>query len=320
MIADSVDSDMIEKTEVQIRDSKDSAASKAGLRVVSDRVAQSYASVLKSARQKNNLSTKDVAEALHVSRYVIEALESKRYEKLPAEIYVTGYIRGYASLLGLNPEGLVKDFRQDKEQCELTEATRLEQERISFEKARASKDPVFDQNVKQWSRQASIFIAGTPIFYKMIFVMVLIVPALLILKHYSVTDEHIPKSIDEVKVLAADGSMVVSNLLDNQHKTAIDGAALQSSETVKPVSELGKDKLNIAFNGTSWVTVRDFERVLLQQSRQQKGDVLELTGTAPFYVKISKASVVDIVFNEQKIDFSEQVTDDDQIHELPLLP
>lgn len=312
---------MIEKPDISIRETKDPSTSKASLRVVSDRVAQSYASVLKNARQKSNLSIVQVAEALHVSRYIIEALESKRYAKLPAEIYVTGYIRSYAALLGLNPEGLVRDFRQDKEQCELTEALRLDQERIIAEQARAAKDPAFDKNIRLWAVQVSAFMVNAPLIYKLAsgFIMIAVL-FLLILQKNAVSEQPVSNSIEQVKVLTADGSMLVTHLLDSHQEPVLVNDVAVGNENAQAMIEAGKDQLALTFTGTSWVTVRDYERVLMHQSRKQNGDTLELTGTAPFYLKLSKASAVDVFFNKQKIDFSAQVSDDDQVHELPLMP
>ena len=64
-----------------------------------------------SARQARGLALEDIAAELHLKPSVIAALEHDRYEELPAPVFVTGYVRGYARLLDMDPEPLVADLR-----------------------------------------------------------------------------------------------------------------------------------------------------------------------------------------------------------------
>ncbi|MGH8662067.1 MAG: helix-turn-helix domain-containing protein, partial [Burkholderiales bacterium] len=61
---------------------------------------------LSEARQAQNLTTADVARRLKLSVWQIEALESGQYHQLPGPMFVRGFIRNYARLLGLDPEEL----------------------------------------------------------------------------------------------------------------------------------------------------------------------------------------------------------------------
>lgn len=61
---------------------------------------------LSQARQAQKLSTADVARRLKLSVWQIEALESGQYHQFPGPIFVRGFIRNYARLLGLDPEEL----------------------------------------------------------------------------------------------------------------------------------------------------------------------------------------------------------------------
>jgi cytoskeleton protein RodZ len=62
---------------------------------------------LAAARQAKGLSTADVAEKLKLTARQIEALEAEEYERLPAAVFVRGFVRNYARLVGLAPEALV---------------------------------------------------------------------------------------------------------------------------------------------------------------------------------------------------------------------
>lgn len=62
---------------------------------------------LAAARQAKGLSTAEVAEKLKLTARQIEALEAEEYERLPAAVFVRGFVRNYARLVGLAPEALV---------------------------------------------------------------------------------------------------------------------------------------------------------------------------------------------------------------------
>ncbi len=56
---------------------------------------------LQTAREKKNLSLTDVSEALFIRKKVIGAIEAGKWEELPHEVYVKGYLTQYASFLGI---------------------------------------------------------------------------------------------------------------------------------------------------------------------------------------------------------------------------
>jgi len=66
--------------------------------------------VLREARRSRDLSIEYVARQLRLTVKQIDALENDNYKLMPASIFVQGYIRGYASLLGLDSEPLVRRF------------------------------------------------------------------------------------------------------------------------------------------------------------------------------------------------------------------
>ncbi|MFQ6021199.1 MAG: RodZ domain-containing protein [Acidiferrobacterales bacterium] len=67
---------------------------------------------LSVARMQKHLSREQVAEMLHLSPQQIEALENDDFEKLPGPTYVRGYLRSYAQVLGLPPEGVIAAYAQ----------------------------------------------------------------------------------------------------------------------------------------------------------------------------------------------------------------
>lgn len=62
---------------------------------------------LSAARQARNLSVADVAVKLKLTPRQIEALEREDLEHLPSEVFVRGFVRNYARLVGIEPESLI---------------------------------------------------------------------------------------------------------------------------------------------------------------------------------------------------------------------
>jgi len=61
---------------------------------------------LAQARQAKGLSTAQVADKLKLTIRQVEALEAEDFSRLPSAVFVRGFLRNYAKLLGINPESL----------------------------------------------------------------------------------------------------------------------------------------------------------------------------------------------------------------------
>lgn len=62
---------------------------------------------LKAAREAKNLAPADVASKLKLTARQVEALEQEDFEHLPSELFVRGFVRNYARLVGIEPESLI---------------------------------------------------------------------------------------------------------------------------------------------------------------------------------------------------------------------
>lgn len=65
---------------------------------------------LAAARIKHELSAEIVAHELNLDVAVVHALENDDRDALPAAIFVQGYLRNYARLVGLPGDDLAKDY------------------------------------------------------------------------------------------------------------------------------------------------------------------------------------------------------------------
>jgi cytoskeletal protein RodZ len=69
---------------------------------------------LSKFRSEARLSIADMAKATKIQGKYIEALERGQYEKLPADVYVRGYLRSYARYLNIDESALVRLYEQER--------------------------------------------------------------------------------------------------------------------------------------------------------------------------------------------------------------
>jgi len=68
--------------------------------------------LLRRARESHKFSIESVAERLHLAVEIIHALENAEYGKLPAPTYIRGYLRSYATYVGIDGDKLVDEYNQ----------------------------------------------------------------------------------------------------------------------------------------------------------------------------------------------------------------
>ena len=73
---------------------------------------------LKAVRHDRGLTLIEVAEKTRVRRSYLEAIEEMRLDALPSRPFTIGYIRAYATALGLDPDRAVERFRSDEPMLE----------------------------------------------------------------------------------------------------------------------------------------------------------------------------------------------------------
>ena len=66
---------------------------------------------LRSAREEQGKSIAEAATATRIRSSYLEALEQERFDELGGSVYAKGFLRSYASFLGLDPEPLLAAYR-----------------------------------------------------------------------------------------------------------------------------------------------------------------------------------------------------------------
>jgi Helix-turn-helix domain len=63
-----------------------------------------FAAWLREGRNARGLSVEDVARVTRIQQRTLERLEEGRFEELPADVFVRGFIRNYARCVGIDPQ------------------------------------------------------------------------------------------------------------------------------------------------------------------------------------------------------------------------
>jgi cytoskeleton protein RodZ len=75
---------------------------------------------LKGKREALQVSLQEVAQVTRIRRSILEAIENNRYDLLPPKVFAQGFVKSYASYLGLDESEVVKRY------AELVEAPEAE--------------------------------------------------------------------------------------------------------------------------------------------------------------------------------------------------
>ncbi len=67
--------------------------------------------LLRETREAKGLSLDQVENATHIRQRLLQALEENDFSALPAPVFVKGFLRNYAQLLGLNPDDVLQMYK-----------------------------------------------------------------------------------------------------------------------------------------------------------------------------------------------------------------
>jgi flagellar biosynthesis protein FlhG len=67
---------------------------------------------LKQIRERMGIELKTVAAETKINMKILEWIEEETLEKLPALVYLKGFLRGYAQSLGLEPQKVIEGYVQ----------------------------------------------------------------------------------------------------------------------------------------------------------------------------------------------------------------
>ena len=69
---------------------------------------------LKRERELRGISLDEVTQGTKISKRLLEYMETDQWEKLPAEIFIKGFLKSYAEFIGLSPDDILLRYQEEK--------------------------------------------------------------------------------------------------------------------------------------------------------------------------------------------------------------
>ena len=272
--------------------------------------------LLKTAREKLDLTQKDIATQLNLQTNTITALENDDNEKLPVPTYVRGYIRSYARIVNLDADTLIKLYEND-----------------------VSPPPEIIPDVKQHTQASSRDKPVKAVTYLITFGLALLLLAWL-QSHYVVNqtstsgdasapgekpyggnlnytykivihpdtpfldktyyDEtespsELPLYVDEPE------TSDLINTIELPDSLSLDTTISESADDNPLQDEIDNlpdaDQLSFNITKSSWIKVNDSSDKVLYMGTAKPGEQLHLSGNAPFSVTLGYSPGVQVTFN-----------------------
>ncbi|GEM_PF-1160292 len=76
---------------------------------------EGFGQYLRSQRELRQISLEEVAAGTKIGIHLLKALEEDRWDALPAEVFVKGFIKSYAEYIGLDPEDTLLRYEATKQ-------------------------------------------------------------------------------------------------------------------------------------------------------------------------------------------------------------
>lgn len=80
---------------------------------------ESLGEYIKSQREARNITLEEVARVTKIGKNILKAIESDRYDLLPAKVFTQGFLKIYASYLGVDEGEVVRRYQETLESLEI---------------------------------------------------------------------------------------------------------------------------------------------------------------------------------------------------------
>ena len=70
----------------------------------------SIGAALKQAREQKRMSLAEVSRVTRIPAATLDAIEAERFDDLPGEVFVRGFLKSYAQAVGLPPDGILARY------------------------------------------------------------------------------------------------------------------------------------------------------------------------------------------------------------------
>jgi len=258
-------------------------------------LSDSAGAILHAERSRQSFSVGDVSRHLKLSVRQVEALERDEFQSFGGPVFVHGFLRNYAKLLGLDASLLIQAADRKLAEESDSRAGEKQQSEIVSSPVTISEGP-----------QKSI-------------VPLLLVAAILIaaILGWTLTreDQSPVEAVPATEVADnSDGSMARQDMAPQDEAVLMTepGAEIAPTEpeaiitrkTAAPNPQIADGVIVLVFRQESWVEITDRygERVYAELAPQGVSRLIE--GTPPLSVVIGNAAGVDLIYNDEPVDLA----------------
>jgi cytoskeleton protein RodZ len=285
--------------------------------------------LLARLRTERKLAVSDVAQRLKYAVRQIEALEAEEFSKLPGTTFVRGMIRGYAKLLEIDPEPMLRSLEQ--RQIPGTATVDLRAKRVPF------PDGTQRRGTRVYAAMSLLVLAavggilyewhsgGLPALQLPARTEVAQVtsappePAVEPIKRVEAVPEkpaasvhEIPKAATRLSPAAAAPKAVAEGpkpaeaakpAMTPPQAAPVAQKSIAPSPVVKDAKSLpGQGRIFMEFTDDAWVEIADSEGKMLMAQLNHGGSRRVVSGHPPFSLVIGNAAAVRVVYNDRPVD------------------
>ena len=240
---------------------------------------------LRQVREANGLSIKDIERETSIRALYIKAIEDGDYAVVPGEVYLKGFIRSYASHLGLDPQEMIALYLGGKGPAEvLPEETVLPKEfEEPVKEQKKAEKPVYEPQPEVRNE------GGSGSFGKWLlagaFVIVLALGGFFFLRSGSDKTDAVQKTQTPVAA---------------QTKTPEKQQNPSAQPQQQPAAAKNSISITAKFSGKCWTSVSVDGKVVFEGT-PNSGESMSWVGQKDVAIKAGNAAAIEIVKNGQPV-------------------
>ena len=269
---------------------------------------------LKSAREQASYSIEFVASQTHLHTDIIVALEQDRFDELPGDVFVRGYIRAYAKVLGIDASSLIDTYESIKpDEPKKVSVSNTKRRRIS------GVDPVVI-----WSTTAvAIILVGLVVSWWTHYEAESPVELTEAAEQF---DDPLPIEEPAPEKSSSDHQVSLGNLSPEINSSLQAPGELQMENEETPVQttnsprivpafieaplsggDVDKVRITVRYKEESWTEIFDARKRRLLHGLIQPGAIRVISGQAPFNVFLGNSPGVELEINGKPFDHSSYI-------------
>lgn len=248
-------------------------------------------SMLAAARKQQQKTIEEIADQLNLSLTQVKTIELDQTDGLPEPTYVRGYIRGYAKLLGLNPDEVLQNYLNP-----------------NWQKTSNLNDIPKGIGTTTPDSESRFF---TPVKTILLLSVLGAVAYFWYTGAFSKITASNPNTSSTSELLSPSKPSVSPALSSSSPPSAvavIPASSETSSDspiTSEVVSAIIENQLALSFSDTSWIDIRDDNDVRLAYKSYAAGEILDVSSELPLRVFIGNAAGVSVEYNGLPFDISQ---------------